>query len=187
VEIVTGMAFTAIMTGLLFVRFSRPRAKIAFADQAVVTTYDGAQTLMLRVANGRLTLLTGATAQLGVLLHEVSAEGQSFRRLNSLTLSTPGIALFPLTWTLMHVIDTSSPLYGRDAQSLADGEAQLFLTIEARDAALGASVHDVRIYRYADILFGMRYADAVSIDEDGRTIADLSRLSLVEPDLSAKV
>ncbi|SFK19483.1 inward rectifier potassium channel [Methylocapsa palsarum] len=187
IEIVTGMAFTAIMTGLLFVRFSRPRAKIIFADRAVIATHNGAPTLMLRIANGRFTLLTGASAQLGVLLHETSAEGQSFRRLNYLTLLTPSIALFPLTWTLMHVIDSSSPLHGRDAQDLAKNDAQLFLTLEARDAALGASVHDVRTYGHADLLFGMRYADAVSVDEKGRTIADLSRLSLVEPDLAAQV
>lgn len=185
IEIVTGMAFTAIMTGLLFVRFSRPRAKIVFADQAVITTHNGAPTLMVRIANGRLTLLSGATAQLGVLLHEVSTEGQNFRRLNYLQLSTPSIALFPLTWTLMHVIDSTSPLHGCDAKSFAEHDAQLFLTIEARDAALGVSVHDVRIYRHADILFGMRYADAVSVDDKGRTIADLSRLSLLEPDPSA--
>jgi inward rectifier potassium channel len=184
IEIVTGMAFTAIMTGLLFVRFSKPRAKILFAEHAVIATHNGAPTLMLRIANGRLTLLTGATAQLGVLLHETSAEGQRFRHVHYLALSSPAIPLFPLTWTLMHVIDANSPLNGFDSERLEQNDAQLFLTVEARDVSLGAVVHDARVYSHADVLFGMRYADAVSVDEKGRFVADLSRLSVVEPDLA---
>lgn len=184
IEIVTGMAFTAIMTGLLFVRFSKPRAKILFAEHAVIATHNGVPTLMLRIANGRLTLLTGATAQLGVLLHETSTEGQGFRHVHYLALSSPAIPLFPLTWTLMHVIDANSPLNRFDPERLEQNDAQLFLTVEARDVSLGAVVHDARVYSHADVLFGMRYADAVSVDEKGRFVADLSRLSIVEPDLA---
>src|SRR5450631_646834 len=38
IEIVCGMAFTAIMTGLLFVRFSKPRSRILFAGHSQVIT-----------------------------------------------------------------------------------------------------------------------------------------------------
>jgi inward rectifier potassium channel len=55
IEIVCGMVFIAIMTGLLFVRFSKPRPKILFADQAVVTSHNCSPTLMVRIANGRMT------------------------------------------------------------------------------------------------------------------------------------
>ncbi len=52
-EIVCGLGFTAILTGLTFVRFSRPRAKFVFASHPVVAMHNGKPTLMLRVANGR--------------------------------------------------------------------------------------------------------------------------------------
>ena len=68
--IVCGMVFTAIITGLLFVRFSKPRARILFADQAVVTSNNCSPTLMVRIANGRMTLLTNATVRLGVVLFQ---------------------------------------------------------------------------------------------------------------------
>ena len=68
IEIVCGMVFTAIMTGLLFVHFSKSKPKILFADQAIVTSHNGSPALMVRIANGRMTLLTNATVQLGVLL-----------------------------------------------------------------------------------------------------------------------
>jgi Ion channel len=65
IEIVCGMVFTAIMTGLLFVRFSKPRPRILYADQAVVTSHNCSPTLMVRIANGRMTLLTHAMMRLG--------------------------------------------------------------------------------------------------------------------------
>ena len=185
IEIVCGMVFTAIMTGLLFVRFSKPRPKILFADRAVVTSHNGSPTLMVRVANGRMTLLTNAMVRLGVLLFEESAEGHSLRRLHDLALSNASLPLFALTWTVMHAIDEKSPLAGYDAERLTEGDARLFLSIEARDHAIGAFVHDMRIYTAVDVLFGMHYAEAVTLDDQKRPVADLTRLSLVEPDTAA--
>lgn len=185
VEIVCGMVFTAIMTGLLFVRFSKPKPKILFADQAIVTSYNCSPTLMVRIANGRMTLLTNATVQLGVLLFEESAEGHSLRRLHDLALSNTRLSLFALTWTVMHVIDETSPLAGYDAERFEEGDARLFLSIEARDNAIGAFVHDMRVYTAADVLFGVHYAEAVTLDDQRRPVADLTRLSLVEPDHAA--
>ena len=82
IEIALGMAFTAIMTGLVFIRFSRPRPKILYADKAVITSHNRSPTLMLRIANGRLTLLTHASVRVGALLYEKDAEGRSFRHLH---------------------------------------------------------------------------------------------------------
>ena len=180
VEIVLGMASTAIFTGLLFVRFSKPQAKILFADKAVVSTLNGVPTLMIRIANGRMTMLTHATASLAVLMLEVSQEGQTFRRIHDLTLIRDNIPIFPLTWTLMHVIDETSPLFGRGPEELKAEEQRLFLTVEARDTGLGVLVQDIATIEHHQIVFGMRYSEAVSVDADGRTTADISRLSLIE-------
>jgi inward rectifier potassium channel len=186
IEIVSGLVFTAIMTGLLFVRFSKPRPKILFADQAVVTSHNGLLTVMVRVANGRMTLLTNAMVRLGVVLLEESAEGHRLRQLHDLALSNATLSLFPLTWTVMHEIDEKSPLTDYDAERFKECDARLILTIEAHDYALGAAVHDMRIYEADKVLFGMHYAEAVTIDDQMRPVADLSRLSLIEPDESVR-
>ena len=187
VEMVCGLVFTAIMTGLLFVRFSKPRSKILFADQAVITSHNGSPALMVRIANSRMTLLTNAVVRLGVVLLEESAEGHKFRLLHDLVLSNATLSMFPLTWTVMHEIDEKSPLADYDAEHLRESDARLVLTIEARDYALGAAVHDMRIYTPDEVLFGMHYAEAVTIDDQMRPVADLSRLSLLEPDTSPPV
>ncbi len=182
IEILVGMAFTAIITGLIFVRFSKPRSKIRFADHAVVTNYNGRPTLMLRIGNARMGLLTSAAVQLSAMLPERSQEGQSLRRIHDLKLVRPRLPAFPLTWTLMHEIDENSPLHGYDATRLKDLAMRLFVVFEARDHALAATVYDVHDYRADEILFGMRYQDSISTDENGTTVADLDKLSLIEPD-----
>jgi inward rectifier potassium channel len=181
-EIMSGLAFTTITTGLIFVRFSKPRAKILYADHIVITPYNGMPTLMVRIANGRMSMMTDLTVQLSALIREHSSEGHSMRRINDLVLVRSNVPIFALTMTMMHRIDENSPLYGHTAQSLLDGDVRLFLSVEARDTAINSIVHDLKDYKSHNVRFGMKYADAVTVDENGRTMADLTRISMIEPD-----
>ena len=181
-EILAGMMFTALATGLTFVRFSRPRAKILYADRAVVSRHDGALTLMLRIANGRDSLLVDGAARLYALIAERTREGQYFRRIHELPLLRPRIPIFGLTWTLMHVLDAASPLAGMDREALRRREVRLFLVVTARDPTLAAEVHDIHDYGAEDVAFGMRYAEAVTVDALGRPVADLRLVGTLEPE-----
>ena len=182
-EIVCGLGFTAILTGLTFVRFSRPRAKLVFAANPVVAMHNGKPTLMVRIGNGRAGVLADAAAKLNVLLSETTAEGKLFRRAQELRLERAHIPLFPLNWTLMHVLDERSPLHGYDMARAIEADARVFVTLEARDPTLATSVHEIRTYMPEDIRFGMRYTDAVTIAEDGTPVADLTRIGALEPDV----
>jgi inward rectifier potassium channel len=181
-EIVTGMAFTAIFTGLLFVRFSRAKAKILFSDDAVVTMHNGRPAVMLRAVNGRLTMMSNALARLFLLLVEQTEEGVSYRRIHDLRLQQSQQPLFAMPWTLIHVIDEASPLHMYDAERVAHSDAVLIVTIETRDHALSALVYETKSYRPDHIRFGMHFAETVRQDDTGQAIADLSRISVLEPD-----
>ncbi len=181
-EIFSGMALTAVLTGLLFVRFSRPKSKVLYSNHALVAMHNGQPTLMLRIGNGRLTLLTDAAAKLGVLLSSDTTEGQTFRRLHDLPLLRTEMQVFVLTWTLMHTLDEDSPFYGYDAARLVQDDVRLFLSLDARDQSLGARVQDVQTYGPADIVFGQRFADVITRGASGHTTADLTRLDSLEPD-----
>jgi inward rectifier potassium channel len=182
-EIFIGVAFTALATGLLFVRFSRPRARILYAANPVIATHDGHQTLMVRIANGRRGLLYDAAAHLSLLLSIRGENGEVFRRVYELRLTRSRLPIFSLTWTLMHRIDEASPLVGYDAARLIDQDALLLLGVEARDITVSTGVIDTKSYGPAEILFGMRYAELVSFDTEGRPVADLSAVSRLEPDI----
>jgi hypothetical protein len=60
----------------------------------------------------------------------------------------------------------------------------MFLVLEARDPTLATMVHDLRAYAPEEIRFGMRYADAITIAKDGIPVADLTKISALEPDVS---
>ena len=103
-EIVCGIAFTAILTGLTFVRFSRPRAKLIFAANPVVAMHNGKPTLMVRIGNGRVGVLTDVAAKLNVFFFD-TLQGMPFRRAQELRLERTHIPVFTIFWTLMHVLD----------------------------------------------------------------------------------
>jgi inward rectifier potassium channel len=180
-EITVGVAFTAILTGLVFVRFARPRAKFVFAAHPVITLHNGVPTFMVRVGNGRAVSMASAAARLTVLIAETSVEGSVFRRTHELKLARNTLPVFPLSWTLMHTIDEHSPLHGMDAAQFIASSVRTFLSFEARDPDLASMVHDMRVYGPEDILFGMRYVDIITIDAQGQTFADLTRIDDVVP------
>lgn len=182
IEIVCGLAFTAILTGLTFVRFSRPRAKLVFAANPVVAMHNGKPTLMLRIGNGRAGILADAAAKLNVLLSRPGADGKPLRQAQELRLERAHLPLFPLSWTLMHVLDERSPLRGFDAARTIAADARVFVTLEARDPTLATLVHEIRTYAPEDIRFGMRYADAVTVGPDGMPAVDLAAIGALEPD-----
>ncbi len=184
-EIMVGLAFTAIMTGLIFVRFSRPKPNVLFADNAVITTHDGKPTLMVRLAYARTGLVVGAEAHLYVVLLQRSREGHTFRFPHELKLARGRTPLFVLTWTLMHVIDEHSPLHGLDAENLRAEDIRLTITVQAREHALARDFFEVKTYGASEILFGMSYADTIVTSNDGQTRADIRRIHLLEPDGTA--
>jgi inward rectifier potassium channel len=182
-EIFVGVAFTTLATGLLFVRFSRPKARILYATNPVIATHAGRPTLMIRIANGRRGLLYDAAAHLSLLLSKRGKNGELFRQVYELQLTRSRLPIFSLTWTLMHRIDQTSPLVGYDVARLIAQDALLLLGVEARDITVSAGVIDTKGYGSSDILFGMRYADLVSFDAHGHPLADLSAVSRLERDI----
>jgi len=180
-EIILGVAFTAILTGLVFVRFARPRAKFVFAAHPVVTLHNGTPTFMVRVGNGRAVSMASAQARISALIAETSVEGAMFRRTHELKLVRSTLPVFPLSWTLMHTIDADSPLHGMDAAAFVAANARIFVSFEARDPDLASMVHDMRVYDPADVLFGMRYVDIITNDDKGQPVADLTMIDEVVP------
>lgn len=181
IEIFIGMVLTAMMTGLVFVRFSKPKARILYASKAVVALRNDVPTLMIRIGNGRANALMDTQARIIVLVAETDAQGHVFRRAHDLKLVRSEFPFFPLTWTLMHALTPDSPLAGLEGDAPMDG-LRLYLSVTARDPSLGATVYDSMTYSVDDIARGMRYADAVSWDGLDRSVADMRKISDIEPD-----
>ncbi len=181
IEIFTGMVSIAVVTGLIFSRFSRPRAKILFADHPVVRTIDGQPTLMIRAANTRQNVIAEASAQLHLLRLETSPEGFRLRKIHDLKLTRDRHPIFVLSWSLMHVIDASSPLFGETSESLDRKQALLLLTIEGIDETTAQSMLARQRWNHSDLRWNHRYIDLVSEGDDGVNTIDYSVFHQVLP------
>jgi inward rectifier potassium channel len=175
VELFTGIFSMSLMTGLIFARFSRPSARLLFADHPVISSHEGRPTLMIRFANERHNVIGNATARLWLLKNEVSLERQSFRRFYELPLVRSEHPAFALSWTLYHVLDEQSPLHGLDADGLAASKVSLVLVVSGYDVVAAQTVHARKSYDHSDIRFGQHYADILDTSEDGRIRIDYGK------------
>jgi inward rectifier potassium channel len=182
VEIFTGMSFLAVMTGLIFARFSRPRARFLFADNPVVTVHQGQPTLMIRIANERNNTISQATARLWLLRMETTLEGAAYRRYHELLLDRREHPMFMLSWSVFHVIDETSPLYRMTPADLAAVEGALTLNVSGFDDNSAQYLHARKFYSHQDIRWNHRYRDITSISKDGRLVLDYSMLHEITPE-----
>jgi len=175
VELFTGIFSMSLMTGLIFARFSRPNARLLFADHPVISSHEGKPTLMIRFANERHDIIGNATARLWLLKNAVSVEGRSLRRFSELPLLQNEHPALALSWTLYHILDEQSPLHGLDADDLAASEVSLVVVVSGYDVVAAQIVHARKSYDYRDIRFGRRYADILEITDEGRLRIDYGR------------
>lgn len=180
-EIILGMGGIATVTGLIFARFSRPHARIIFADYPIVRMIEGKQTLMIRAANTRQNVIAQASAKLHLLRLVTTPEGFQLRRVEDLKLVRERHPLFMLSWVLMHVIDQTSPLYSESVESLALSESLLLLTIEGTDETTAQTMLARREWGHGAIRWNHRYIDLVRPNEDGSQIIDYNLFHQVLP------
>jgi inward rectifier potassium channel len=181
-ELTCGLVFTAVFTGLVFVRFSRIKAKIVFAKTAVVVRQRPIPTLMIRMGYKRAGSLADAEAHVTFMRLERLPNGEIFRQSDELKLVRNRMALVVVGVTVMHEIDAESPFHGYTPERLAATDGRLIVTIRARNQAAGAEIFDIGLYHSDDIQFGMRYQDMVHRIENGRIEADMGKLDLIEPE-----
>lgn len=179
-EIFVGMSSIALATGLIFARFSRPRAKIMFGRYAVVRPIDGRMTLMVRSANERQNVISEAHARLRILRRETSLEGYTLRKLYDLTLMRDQHPVFKLGWTVMHVVDETSPLFGETAESLKGSDMSLLLTLEGVDESTSQTMQARHLWTCDQIYWHHRFVDIMS-EQDGVSHIDYALFDQIEP------
>ena len=181
-EILLGMLVTAMLTGLLFARFSRPTARVLFSDVAVITTFNGNQTLMIRAGNERNNLILEASVRMSLIRKERTKEGETFYRVYDLKLDRERSSAFAMSWTVMHKIDDGSPLFGKTAADLAIEEATLNVAISGQDETLNDTVHARQSYEPENVVFGSHFADILFERESGKWSVDFTKFHDVKPD-----
>jgi len=182
IEIFTGMCFLAVLTGLIFARFSRPRARFVFASHPVVARHDGQTALMIRMANARHNTISRAQARLWLMRAERTKEGDALRRFYELKLDRSDHPMFVLSWMLFHIIDKTSPLFGAGESDLEQDNALLILNVGGIDESSTQQLYARHVYSWRDIRWRHRYVDITSISVQGRFLLDYTKFHDVVPD-----
>jgi inward rectifier potassium channel len=162
----------ALLTGISFARFARfarPTAKVLFSKFAVVMPQDNLPTLMLRTANQRRNQILEAQVTLSLSRDEVTADGHHLRRFYELQVIPSHNPAFSLPWTLMHPINEQSPLYGFSANSLAESQSQIIVSLSGIDEPVSQNVHARHTYGANNIILNHQLVDMIHVIDDSRS------------------
>lgn len=181
-ESIIGIIFTALSTGLVFAKFSRPTTRVAFSRYCVITQHEGKPTLLFRVGNRRSNVIVEATLHVIALRTVHTVEGEVFYKACDLTLVRDRQVGMTRGWTVMHVIDETSPLYGLDQAGLAREEIELNLSLTGIDDITVQAVHAMHHYGDEDIKIGYRLVDTLAALPDGTYVVDLRNFDAIVPD-----
>jgi len=158
-EALTGLIGLALVTGLIFAKFSRPSARVRFSRNAVISKRDGVPSLMFRMANVRASQIVEAQVHVLLARGEVTAEGEDVWRFYDLELRRYRNATFRHSWTVVHPIGPGSPLYGSTPEALAAAFAEIIISMTGIDGAFMQTVYARHTYDCSDIIWGARLSD----------------------------
>ncbi len=180
-EIISGMFGLAVMTGLIFVRFSRPTARILFSKSIVIAPFNGRPALMLRIANLRQRSLVEAEFRIMFSRDQDIVEDDSYRHFYALKLDFDRMIVFPAALTLRHTIDDRSPLFGATPESLEASNATFVASVVGIETVIPAAVQTQQNYTWRDVRFGERFVEIYSELKEGQITVDYGRIHDTEP------
>jgi inward rectifier potassium channel len=165
-EALCGLLGFAVATGVLFGRVSRPSARIGFSEQALIAPYQEGTSFQFRMVNRRANTLIEPAVTL-MLMTVDRINGTSRRDFEVLRLERQRIMMFPLTWTVVHPIDSDSPLYGKTHADLEAVQAEFMVLVKAWDETFSQTVHQRFSYRYDEVVWGGKFTPAFGVDGKG--------------------
>ncbi len=177
IEAFVGLLSFAMATGILYGRFSRPRAKILFSSKALISPYKDKTGLMIRVANAKDSQLINVEGKvLFSLVDREKTEGMK-RKFFSLDLEFEQISLLATSWTIVHPIEEESPLANLTQQDLIDHKVEAILLINAYDETYSQQVYSRTSYKAEDIVLNAKFKSMLGHNSSGQAVVELDKLS----------
>jgi inward rectifier potassium channel len=173
-EALLGVLGLAVATGLLFGRVSRPSARIGFSETVVIAPYQDITALEFRIVNRRSNILVDTEARI-LLMTVDRGNGEPIRKFEFLKLERESVLFLATPWTVVHPIDSESPLFGKTAEDLARLQAEVLILIKAFDDTFAQSVQQRYSYRHDEFVWGRRFAPSFFIDKEGDLVIELNK------------
>lgn len=179
-ESLVGILSFALVTGLIYGRFARPKAFIVFSHNMLISPYKDGRALMFRVATYKNNHLTDVEALATIALH-VDENGTPVTRFYGLKFEISKINSLALSWTIVHAINEDSPLFGYTSEDIKDSEFELIVSIKAFDDHFSNIVQQRTSYTSSELVYGARFTPMFHKASTGtHTILDLDKINAFE-------
>ncbi len=176
-EALIGLLSFALVTGLLYGRFARPKSYIKFSENALIAPYQGITALMFRLAPYKNTTLLDAEVKLNLAM-AVEENGKMTNKFFPLTLEFNTVTALTLSWTIVHPITESSPLYKFTQKDFANAKGEMLVFIKAFDDMFSSTVVARTSYIFNEVIFGAKFNPMFKNSSDKkRTILYLDKLN----------
>lgn len=147
IEAFIGLSITALATGLLYGRFSKPNLKISFSEKILLAPYQDGKAMMFKLVNKRNNVLMKSKVSCILSMDKGMGENTYNKDFYQLPLEVETILFFPLTWTIVHKIDENSPFFGISREELMLRNAELVVLFETFDETFSQNI--VQKHSYA--------------------------------------
>jgi inward rectifier potassium channel len=178
-EAFLGLMSFALATGTLYGRFSKPKPKLKFSPNAIIAPFGDMTGFQFAIANQHKSNIMDLEATVNFSWVDKN-DGDNIRRFKLLNLELSKIAMFPLSWTINHIIDEDSPMYGMGAQDLLDKEVEAFITLRGFDENYSQTVYIRRSYTSKEFIYGAKFHRAFYVGETGQVVIDLRKIGLYD-------
>ena len=179
-ESMIGLLAFALITGLLYGRFSRPVAHIRFSKHAIFAPYLDVNAWMFRIIHRRSNQLIDVQVEVSLSRLETKPDGTRYRRYYTLDLERNKVNFFPTNWTLVHPITTDSPLHGITLESFETSDAEFMILLRATDDTFSQTVHARYSYRYDEVLWGHKFRPMFDGKQAGMVSLDMRKLDDID-------
>ena len=172
-----GLMGFAILTGMLFARFSRPVAKIIYSKNAIIAPYHDNTAFEFRIVNSKSNQLYNVQAQVTFSMMQTINQKTS-RRYFPLHLERNNVPFFPLSWTIVHPIDDKSPLYNVTHEQMIKDNAEFLVLVSGTDDTFNQTVLSQTSYKADEVIYQAQFKDIYKHESHGKQISiDISKLS----------
>ncbi len=174
-EALAGLMTFAIITGLLYGRFSRPNPSIRHSENALISPYLDITGFMFRMANDRTNQLMDVEVTVMFTRNE-EEEGHLKRKYYTLPLERHRIKYLATSWTVVHPITKDSVLYGETPESLQASDGEFLISVKGVNDTMIDPVHSLKSYLYSELIWGAKFDPILNVEGEEYTL-DLAQIN----------
>ncbi len=180
-EALTGLMSFALMTGLLYGRFARPRSFIRYSKNALFAPFDDGVALMFRMVPYTKNYLVNVEVKVTMAM-KVLEDGVKKNKFYNVPLDIAKASTMTANWTIVHPLNEDSPIFQFSKEDMLNAEVELLIFVQGFDESFSNTVISKASYTFDEFIFGAKFVPMYHPNEtNDKTILHLDKLDLFSP------